>query len=99
MAANDATTRGDASLGIRGTVDGGGPAAAGGTRLRADRPKRQPPLLLGHERVAVVGRRHERLLDRARARPADQVPHRTGLVVGAGCTATAERLLPDHGAG
>src|ERR1035437_7544494 len=36
-----------------------------------------------HERIAVVGRRDERLLDGARAQPADQVPHRAGLVVGA----------------
>ena len=33
------------------------------------------------ERVAVVGGGHERLLDRARADPADEVPHRARLVV------------------
>src|SRR4051795_5610700 len=56
-------------------------------------------LLLGHERIPVVGRRHERLLDRAGARPPDQVPHGAGLVVGAGCAGAAEWLLPDHRAG
>src|SRR5207244_11580381 len=49
-----------------------------------------------HEPVAVVLRRDEGLLDRARADPADQVPHRTGLVVGAGRPGPAEGLLPDH---
>ena len=50
------------------------------------------------ERVAVVRRRHERLLDRARADPADQVPHRAGLVVRPRGARAAEGLLPDDGA-
>ena len=53
----------------------------------------------GHVRVRVVGRRHERLLDRARRHPADQVVPRAGLVVGAAGPGAAERLLPDHRAG
>src|SRR5207249_4576902 len=51
------------------------------------------------ERVAVVARRHERLLDRAWADPADQVPHRAGLVVRARGARAAERLLADDRAG
>ena len=51
------------------------------------------------ERVAVVRRRHERLLDRARADPADQVPQRARLVVRARGARAAERLLADDGAG
>src|SRR5689334_11842509 len=58
-----------------------------------------PGLLLAHERVAVVGRRHERLLDRARARPPDQVPHGAGLVVRPRRPRPAERLLADDRAG
>src|SRR3954471_23246465 len=52
-----------------------------------------------HERVAVVGRRDEGLLDRAGSDPANQVPHRAGFVVRAGCAGASERLLPDDGAG
>src|SRR5207244_5548003 len=52
-----------------------------------------------HERVAVVGRGHERLLDRTGAHPTDQVPHRARLVVRAGSARAAERLLTDDGAG
>ena len=52
-----------------------------------------------HVRVAVVGRRDERLLDRAGRRPAQQVQRRAGLVVGARGARPAERLLPDHRAG
>src|SRR5229473_8061524 len=52
-----------------------------------------------HEGIPVVGRRHVGLLDHARARPADQVEERAGLVVGARCPRAAERLLPDHRAG
>src|SRR5687767_11789019 len=48
-----------------------------------------------HERIAVVGRRDERLLDRPRAHPADQVPHRARLVVRPGGTRAAEGLLRD----
>src|SRR5439155_12136294 len=48
-----------------------------------------------HGRVTVIGRRDERLLDRARGDPADQVPHRARLVVRAGSAGTSERLLPD----
>ena len=52
-----------------------------------------------HVRVAVVGRRDERLLDRARRHPAQQVPDRAGLVVRARGPGPAERLLTDHGSG
>ena len=52
-----------------------------------------------HVRVAVVRRRDERLLDRARRRPAQQVLRGAGLVVGARGAAAAERLLADDGAG
>src|SRR5919204_3390086 len=48
-----------------------------------------------HERIPVVPRRDERLLDRARADPADQVPHRPRLVVRARRARAAERLLAD----
>ena len=61
-------------------------------------PERQSSLRL-QERVAVVRRRHERLLDRARRRPADEVPHRAGLVVRARGARAAERLLPDDRTG
>src|SRR5690349_5053544 len=50
-------------------------------------------------RVAVVGRRHEGLLDRPRRGPAQQVDRRAGLVVGAGGPTAAEGLLPDDRAG
>src|SRR2546421_8085202 len=49
------------------------------------------------EWVAIVLGRYERLLDRARADPADQVPHRARLVVRAGRACAAERLLADDG--
>src|SRR5437763_7521854 len=52
-----------------------------------------------HERIPVVGRRHERLLDGARADPPDQVPHRARLVVRTGGARAAERLLSDDRAG
>src|SRR5919197_5344536 len=52
-----------------------------------------------HERIAEVRRRHERLLDGARAHPADQVPHRAGFVVRARGARAPERLLRDYGAG
>src|SRR4051812_49045396 len=52
-----------------------------------------------HERVAVVRRRDELLLDRARRDPADEVPHRAGLVIRAGRPRAAERLLADDRAG
>src|SRR5919204_202285 len=42
-----------------------------------------------HEGIAVVGRRDERLLDRARADPANQVPHRARLVVRPRCARAA----------
>src|SRR5471032_2646534 len=57
-----------------------------------------PSASLVHERVAVVRRRDERLLDRARRRPADQVPHRARLVVRTRGASAAERLLADDGA-
>src|SRR5438067_7887991 len=50
-------------------------------------------------RVARRSRRYEGFLDRARARPAQQVERGTGLVVGAGRAAAAEGLLADHGTG
>jgi len=45
------------------------------------------------ERVAEVRRRRERLLDRARAHPAEQVQRAAGLVVGARQARAAERLV------
>src|SRR6476620_2279212 len=57
------------------------------------------PLLLGHERVLVVGGGRERLLERPRAGPAHQVELRARLVVRAGPARAAERLLPDHRTG
>src|SRR4029077_3152496 len=45
-----------------------------------------------HERIAVVGRRHVRLLDHARAHPPNQVEKRAGLVVGARRASATERL-------
>src|SRR5262249_36283769 len=51
------------------------------------------------ERVAPVARRHERLLDRARADPAQQIEDRARLVVGARRARAAKRLLADDGAG
>src|SRR5687767_6706415 len=48
-----------------------------------------------HEGIPVILRRNERLLDRPRADPADQVPHRAGLVVRTGRARAAERLLAD----
>ena len=42
-------------------------------------------LLILHEGIPVAHRRHERLLDAARADPAQEVEDRAGLVVGAGC--------------
>src|ERR1700680_3669336 len=48
-----------------------------------------------HVRVAVVGRGHEELLDRAGGHPPGQVEDRAGLVVGAARPRTAARLLGD----
>src|SRR5262245_21959531 len=48
-----------------------------------------------HEGISVVGRRHVCLLDHTRARPADQVQERAGLVVRARRPRAAERLLAD----
>src|SRR5438067_1046902 len=45
-----------------------------------------------HERVAMVGRRHVRLFDDAGAYPSEQVQERAGLVVGARSAGTAEGL-------
>src|SRR6266480_5997463 len=50
-------------------------------------------LLLGHERVPIVGRRRESFLDRAWTYPAHQIELRPGLVVGARPARSAERLL------
>src|SRR4051794_2571649 len=49
-----------------------------------------------HERIAVVARRDEGLLDRPGGDPADQIPHRAGLVVRARRARAAEGLLADH---
>src|SRR5450759_2568407 len=54
---------------------------------------------LPHVRIAVVGRRHERLLDGAGAHPAQQVELRARLVVRAAGPRAAERLLADHRTG
>src|SRR5690606_31550964 len=74
------------------------PNAAG-----ADAVLRPPPpcacrSLRRHERIPVVGRRDEVLLDRARRDPAQQVERRARLVVGAAGAAAAEGLLADDGA-
>src|SRR5215471_15655317 len=55
--------------------------------------------VLAHVWITVVGRRHERLLDRTGGDPADEVEHRAGLVVGAARPGAAERLLADDRAG
>src|SRR5690349_6192355 len=74
-------------------------AATATTRPRFTELDRAAPVVRGHEGIAVVGRRHERLFDRPGADPADQVPHRARLVVRAGRARAAERLLPDDRAG
>src|SRR5262245_30071236 len=74
-------------------------AAAASTTGRFTVSDRAASAVRSHERVPVMDRRHERLLDRARADPADQVPQRSRLVVGARCACTSERLLADNGAG
>src|SRR5215469_16352439 len=56
-------------------------------------------LALAHVRIAVVDRRHERLLDRPRVDPANEVEDRARLVVGPAGPRSAERLLSDDGAG
>src|SRR4051794_27576803 len=56
-------------------------------------------LLLAHERVFVIRRRREGLLDRARADPAHEVELGACLVVRARSASTAEWLHADHGAG
>lgn len=52
-----------------------------------------------HMRIAVSGGRDERLLERTRRHPAQQVQRRARLVVGAREPTTAERLLSDDRAG
>src|SRR5213076_3331113 len=74
-------------------------ATTASSRPRFTLLDRAAPVVRRDERVAVVGRRDEGLLDRARADPADQVPHRAGLVVRPGRARAAERLLPDDRAG
>src|SRR5437899_61140 len=88
-----------------------GPAWAPGTRTSAaakadaSRSSRftdlagRAPVFGRHEWIAVVGGRHERLLDRARAYPTDEVPQRAWLVVCAASPCAAERLLADDRAG
>src|SRR6185503_20336135 len=56
-------------------------------------------LLLRHERILVVPRRSERLLDGARAGPPHEIQLRAGLVVRARSAGAAEWLLPDDRAG
>src|SRR5437868_15502546 len=53
--------------------------------------------LLGHERILVVRRGNERLLDRSGADPALQVHLRTGLVVRPRGSRATERLLAHLG--
>src|SRR5687767_14260756 len=48
------------------------------------------------ERILVIRRRHQRLLDAPGARPPHQVPLRARLVIGAGRPRAAERLLTHH---
>src|SRR5512147_947926 len=55
-------------------------------------------LLLCHERILVVQRRRERLLDRPRAHPPHEVQLGAGLVVRSRPARAAERLLADDGA-
>src|SRR5438046_2088424 len=57
------------------------------------------PSFVGHERIRVIRRRAECLLDRARADPAYEVEFRTGLVVRAARARATERLLSDYGTG
>src|SRR3970040_961419 len=49
------------------------------------------------ERIAVVRRRIEPLLDRPRGHPAQEVQVRAGFVVGSAGPRAAERLLAHHG--
>ena len=99
-------------LAMRSADFGTNPRASPNQRLhdqkQKDGPKPVPcrsrsghrrPLLFAHERILVVARRHERLLDRPRADPAHQVQLRTGLVVRARRARAAERLLADDRAG
>src|SRR5579885_2298428 len=53
-------------------------------------------LFFGHERIPVIRRRRERLLDRPRAHPAHEIALRSRLVVRARAARAAERLLPNH---
>ena len=77
------------SLGARAGPGAGGAGAGGAGRMTSS----------AHVWVAMIGRRCERLLDRARRRPAHQVPQRPGLVVRARGARAAERLLADDRAG
>src|SRR5213592_3589802 len=66
-----------------------------------ERPRPSPTPItelssLRHEWIPRVARRHEVLLDRPRAGPADQVEQAAGLVVRATGPPAPERLLPDH---
>src|SRR3954470_12700466 len=74
-------------------------ATAASNRPRVTALECAAPVVGRHEGIAVVGRRVEGLLDRARAHPADQVPQRAGLVVRPRGARAAERLLADDGAG
>src|SRR5581483_6484683 len=75
------------------------PAALGtpptATRCTSQRWQRRS----AHMRIPMIRRRFECLLDRSRRRPAEEVPHRSGLVVRAGGSGPAEGLLPDDCSG
>jgi len=49
--------------------------------------------------IQVVERWDEGLLDGATRHPGEQVLSGSGLVIGARCSSSTERLLTDHGAG
>src|SRR5215475_9198984 len=55
-------------------------------------------LLFGHERISIVGRRHEVFLDGAGTNPTQQVYHRAGFVVGSAGARSVKRLLAHDGA-
>src|SRR5205823_9056164 len=56
-------------------------------------------LLLVHERIRVIGRRRERLLDCARRHPTHEIQLRSRLVIRPRAARAAEWLLTDDRAG
>src|SRR5881628_2010245 len=62
-------------------------------------PNARASLLFCHERIVVLRRWREGLLDRPRAHPAHEIELRAGLVVRAARPRAAERLLSNDGAG